>query len=44
VGAGALFVTENDRLGGKRPLDLLRQGKSERVLDAARVFGEHGAA
>jgi hypothetical protein len=38
------FVTENDRLGGKRPLDLLRRGKSERVLDAARVFGEHGAA
>jgi len=37
------FVTENDRLGGKRPLDLLRRGKRERVLDAARVFGEHAA-
>ena len=38
------FVTENDRLGGKRPLDVLRRGKLERVLDAASVFGEHGAA
>jgi hypothetical protein len=38
------FTTENDRLAGKRPLDLLRQGKLERVLEAANVFGEHGAS
>ena len=38
------FVTENDRLGGKRPLDVLRRGHLERVLGAAAVFGEHGAA
>jgi hypothetical protein len=38
------FVTENDRLGGKRPLDVLRRGHLVRVLGAASVFGEHGAA
>jgi hypothetical protein len=38
------FTTENDRLAGKRPLDLLKQGKVERVVEAANVFGEHGAA
>ncbi len=38
------FVTGNHRLGGKRPLDLLREGRVEKVLKAAKAFGEHGAA
>jgi hypothetical protein len=38
------FVTGNDRLDGKRPLDGLREGALEPVLVAARAFGEHGAA
>jgi len=38
------FVTGNDRLGGNRPLDVLREGALEAVLEAARGFGEHGAA
>lgn len=38
------FVTRNDRLAGRRPLDLLRKGDIERVLRAAEMFGEHGAA
>lgn len=37
------FVSGNHRLGGKRPLDLLRAGRVEKVLDAAKAFGEHGA-
>jgi hypothetical protein len=43
-GAARFFVTSNDRLGGQRPLDVLRQGALEPVLEAARRFGEHGAA
>jgi hypothetical protein len=38
------FVSGNHRLGGKRPLDLLREGRVEKVLKAAKGFGEHGAA
>lgn len=38
------FLDGTDRLGGKRPLDVLRDGDLEAVLDAARAFGEHGAA
>jgi hypothetical protein len=40
----AFFVGEHPRLGGKKPIDLLKDGKLERVLDAAEVYGEHGAA
>ena len=38
------FVNPNTRLGGRRPLDLLREGEKQEVLDAAREFGQHGAA
>ncbi|HQP34399.1 MAG TPA: hypothetical protein PLI95_04455 [Polyangiaceae bacterium] len=38
------FVSGNHRLGGKRPLDMLRQGRVDKVLRAAKAFGEHGAA
>jgi len=34
----------NARLGGRSPMDALRAGDGERVLAAARAFGEHGAA
>lgn len=37
------FVTGSDRLDGQRPLDVLREGALEPVLEAARAFGEHGA-
>jgi len=33
----------NARLGGRSPMDALRAGEGERVLAAARTFGEHGA-
>jgi hypothetical protein len=38
------FVTRNDRLRGRRPLDVLRKGEIEPVVRAAEGFGEHGAA
>lgn len=38
------FINPNTRLGGRRPLDLLREGEIPEVLDAAREFGQHGAA
>ena len=38
------FLSGNDRLGGKRPLDVLRAAGVDRVLAAAGMFGEHGAA
>jgi hypothetical protein len=38
------FVAENDRLGARRPVELLRRGKLALVLEAANAFGEHGAA
>jgi hypothetical protein len=38
------FINPNTRLGGRRPLDLLREGEIPDVLDAAREFGQHGAA
>jgi hypothetical protein len=37
------FLTKNDASGGKRPLDLLRQGKLSPILRAARVHGVHTA-
>jgi hypothetical protein len=37
------FVTGNDRLEGRRPLDALRNGELEPVLAAAGEFGRHGA-
>lgn len=38
------FINPNTRLGGRRPLDLLREGEIQEVLDSAREFGQHGAA
>ncbi len=38
------FVSGNHRLGRDRPIDWLRKGRVEQVLQAAEAFGEHGAA
>jgi hypothetical protein len=38
------FLADNPRLDGRRPLDALRDGDVEPVLEAARAHGEHGAA
>ena len=38
------FLSANSRLYGRRPLDLLREGKVGDVIEAATAFGEHGAA
>lgn len=38
------FISPNTWLGDRRPLDLLREGKVQDVVEAAREFGEHGAA
>ncbi len=40
----AFFLSRNTRLGETRPLDLLRQGRIDEVVRAARTHGEHGAA
>lgn len=40
----SFFVHGNVRLGGHSPLQVLRAGKYEDVLKAARTLGEHGAA
>ena len=39
----AFFLSRNARLGERRPLDLLRQGRVDEVVRAARTHGEHGA-
>ncbi len=38
------FLTGNLRLGGRTPLEALRDGNLQQVLRAAEAFGEHGAA
>ena len=38
------FVAGNDRLGGRRPVDVLREGDVMAVLRSAEMSGEHGAA
>jgi hypothetical protein len=38
------FLSPSSRLDGRLPLDVLREGKFEPVLDAARSFLEQGAA
>lgn len=40
----AFFLSRNSRLGNRRPLDLLKQGKVSEVVRAARAYGQHGAA
>lgn len=38
------MLTGDQRLGGRRPVDLLREGRIDDVVTAARGYGEHGAA
>jgi hypothetical protein len=38
------MLTGDHRLGGKRPIDLLRKGKTNDVVIAASAYGDHGAA
>jgi hypothetical protein len=38
------MLSPNDRLGDKRPIDVLRAGNVEAVKAAASAFGQHGAA
>ena len=40
----AFFVSANPRLGGRTPIEMLKAGELESVLDAAEAYGEHGAA
>lgn len=44
IGAARFFLSGSHRLGGKRPLDLLRKENVEPVVAAARTFDEHGSA
>jgi hypothetical protein len=37
------MLTGDARLGGRRPLDVLREGDIDAVIRAARGYGEHGA-
>jgi hypothetical protein len=39
----AFFVSKNERLGSKTPIEALKAGKLDLVLDAAAAYGEHGA-
>lgn len=38
------FLNANDRLNGRNPLDMLRSGNVQAVLDAAANYGDQGAA
>jgi len=38
------FLNQNRALGGRRPLDVLRRGETDRVLRAARLYLQQGAA
>ena len=37
------MLTSDARLGGRRPVDVLREGDIASVVRAARAYGEHGA-
>ena len=37
------MLTGDARLGGRRPIDVLREGDVASVVRAARAYGEHGA-
>ncbi|KRP85981.1 hypothetical protein AOQ73_36515 [Bradyrhizobium pachyrhizi] len=37
------LIHPDDRLGGRRPIDLLRKGEIKLVIEAARRTAEHGA-
>lgn len=38
------FLSLNDRLGGRRPIDVIGEGDVDAVLEAVGAFDEHGAA
>lgn len=38
------MLTGDRRLGGRRPIDLLREGRIDEVVRAAAAYGEHGSA
>ncbi|WP_272871346.1 hypothetical protein [Agrobacterium tumefaciens] len=38
------MLTGDARLGDKRPIDLLRDGKIDDVVTTAAAYGDHGAA
>ncbi|ODU23005.1 MAG: hypothetical protein ABS87_00060 [Sphingomonas sp. SCN 67-18] len=38
------MLTSDARLGGKRPVDALREGRISEVIEASQAYGEHGAA
>jgi hypothetical protein len=38
------FLSPSSRLNDRRPLDVLREGTFEPVIEAARIFLEQGAA
>jgi hypothetical protein len=40
----AFFVGKNSRLDDQTPIEMLKAGELARVLGAAQVYGEHGAA
>jgi hypothetical protein len=40
----AFLTGKNPRLNGRTPVETLKAGKLDRVLNAAHVYGEHGAA
>ena len=39
----AFFVSKDPRLANRAPIDALKDGELDAVLDAAAVYGEHGA-
>jgi hypothetical protein len=39
----AFFVSKDQRLANRTPVDTLKAGELDAVLDAAAVYGEHGA-
>jgi hypothetical protein len=40
----AFFLSRNPRLGDETPIDKLKAGDLEQVVNAARAYGEHGGA
>lgn len=40
----AFLISKNPRLNGRTPIEMLKAGKLDQVLNAAQVYGEHGAA
>ena len=40
----AFFVSKNPRLNSRTPIEMLKAGHLQEVLDSAEAYGEHGAA